>query len=395
METTSVAGHMYYMISDGNTEKGYGFSPIKSGISGPGHVVLNEHENYQNPAYTRTLQITRAQYEKLEQFGQAGRKGETTYFNLQYQGVNNSCVDFTWGALNHAGLHTVQSRSLFNRNPQPQTGFDGTIKVLENKEPLQRIPAPFPDSKLNQETETPLPERNWLQRRFSQQQYPDDFRSPAHPQHAPFTSALAAVQGMERAHGIAGGPHTEQLAAALTLKAAQEGWTLHGQPLNLGRNGQIEIPDAAGVTHRIDSQRALEIPAETYAAAWRELHDPLAPQPGNPALAQLSVADRKLFDRIRELSPLPIDDAQITQAMCLAKQNGIHKADDLGTIVATSSDQIILSGNTPGFRASMQLNNQPPDIQESLNQNQALNQQMAEQETQRQQQQQTHAMKMA
>ncbi|GAE60182.1 hypothetical protein XPN_2088 [Xanthomonas arboricola pv. pruni MAFF 301427] len=64
---TSFGGHMYYSIDDGTTVKSYGFSPIKHGeASGPGKVSFNDVDTYQKPYYSRTMEIDKAQYEKLE-----------------------------------------------------------------------------------------------------------------------------------------------------------------------------------------------------------------------------------------------------------------------------------------------------------------------------------------
>lgn len=100
---TSFGGHMYYSIDDGATVKSYGFSPIKHGeASGPGKVSFNDVDTYQKPYYSRTMEIDKAQYDKLEAFGVAPAKHG---FNMEYHGAKNSCIDFTWDALNHAGLH--------------------------------------------------------------------------------------------------------------------------------------------------------------------------------------------------------------------------------------------------------------------------------------------------
>src|SRR5690554_2777470 len=64
----SAAGHVYFSVSDGSEERGYGFSPIESGTRGPGHVVRDEHRAYQEPAYIRTMEISKAQYDSLQMY---------------------------------------------------------------------------------------------------------------------------------------------------------------------------------------------------------------------------------------------------------------------------------------------------------------------------------------
>ncbi|RMH92899.1 hypothetical protein EBB59_08055 [Lysobacter pythonis] len=399
-ETRSRAGHMYYMINDGKTEKAYGFSPIESGASGPGHVVENEHLKYQNPAYSRTIQITAQQYEKFKEYGETGARGDETYFNLEYGGLRNSCIDFTWGALNHAGLHTTR-QSLLNRTPRPVTDFEGDVKVLDNKEHLQRIPAPFPDSKLNQETENPLPERDWLQRQLTENQpdpYPPDFRDPAHPGHLPFATALSAVRRMERANGIVPGPHSEKLAGALAVKAAQEDIDLGNAQLSLEGNGQLGLLGHDGRRHALDTQQAIRGTMEAHTAAWNQTQagstNPSGQALANPLLARLPVNDRLLFERIRDDSPADIDDARVMQAMYQAKQNGIRQPEQLDQIVF-SGDKLLILGNTPGYRATIDTAEQAPGMQETLGRNDALNRQLAQQQdAEAQSRQQAHAMRM-
>lgn len=162
----SVAGHMYYSVSDGNNVKGYGFSPVVSEMSGPGQVVRDEYKNYEIPRYSRTLEITAEQYQKLQAFGEAGVKGSEEYFNLNYNGMHNSCVDFVWTGLNQAGLH--RSIPGFRADAaREDKGYEGALKPTHNIQDIQRIRPPVPDSPHNAEEHNPMPERTWLQRALS------------------------------------------------------------------------------------------------------------------------------------------------------------------------------------------------------------------------------------
>jgi hypothetical protein len=153
----SLPGHMYYMISDSHDKNGYGFAPTGHGRPlGPGEVSPNDFERYQDPAYARTIEITREQYEKLKEFGEAGLKGQDTYFDLRYNGANNSCIDFTWGALNHAGLH--QQLALPNNQSLPLRDADGQVLPLRNIAALKTIPDPMPDSPYNRDIYRDLPD---------------------------------------------------------------------------------------------------------------------------------------------------------------------------------------------------------------------------------------------
>lgn len=167
----STAGHMYYSISDGVTTRGYGFSPKETGIIGEGEIKLDEHDVYIDPAYALRLQVTREQYLKLRDYGESALDGKNPDFNLTYNGASNSCIDFTWGALNHAGLHArrqtlgldpATGRLELRRSHEPATGFDGDVKVMDNKDDLRSIPPPFPGSRHNGEVEHPMPDRKDL-----------------------------------------------------------------------------------------------------------------------------------------------------------------------------------------------------------------------------------------
>ncbi len=148
---SSSAGHAYFMVADGAKKDGYGFSPIKTGITGPGHVVKGEFETYENPRFSYTLEITKDQYEKLKAYGEAGVNRNQDNFKLNYNGFSNSCVDYVWTGLGQAGLRPKLEK--------PDPGFEGTLKVLPNIDALKSIPKPFPDSKLNSTHENPLPKK--------------------------------------------------------------------------------------------------------------------------------------------------------------------------------------------------------------------------------------------
>lgn len=148
---SSSAGHAYFMVADGDKKDGYGFSPIKTGITGPGHVVKGEFETYQNPRFSYTLEITKDQYDKLKAYGEASVNRDQGRFNLYYNGLSNSCVDYVWTGLGQAGLRPKLEK--------PDPSFEGTMKVLPNIDALKSIPKPFPDSKLNSTHENPLPKK--------------------------------------------------------------------------------------------------------------------------------------------------------------------------------------------------------------------------------------------
>ena len=155
---TSATGHVYYTISDGQSElKSFGFAPFEHGVAlGPGHRVENDLQNYSKPLYARTMEISPEQYKKLNEFGEKPDAHEHG-FNMYYNGVRNNCIDFTWAALNHAGLHN----RVFGFVEQKQ--YEGSLKPFGNIDDIGSIRAPYRDSPLNREERNPMPNRNFGQ----------------------------------------------------------------------------------------------------------------------------------------------------------------------------------------------------------------------------------------
>ncbi|AOR62787.1 hypothetical protein [Pectobacterium wasabiae] len=170
----SVAGHMWFklsIISDNNPKPdSYGFAPIKSGIIGNGFVTKKDNIHYENPYYSRKIEVKKDQYEKLKEFGDTAFNKSNKYFNLYYNGATNSCIDFTWQALRHAGLIPTSTSNDFSRYNQKKkkTGkFDGDLKVINNIPHIKSIPAPFPNSELNSEEYNEIPNRAIFQKFLS------------------------------------------------------------------------------------------------------------------------------------------------------------------------------------------------------------------------------------
>ena len=170
---TSAAGHMWYDISDGSGHvNSYGFALKEHGaMSGPGKGYPTDTASYQSPRYTRTLEITAEQYAKLKQFGEAAIDENWRYFKGDYNGLTNSCVDFTWGALKHAGLeiHRPEIRSRDGKvvlSPEYkgviEKRFDGRMAPEHNKVDMEQIVPPVSDSPHNRWRENPPPSKATL-----------------------------------------------------------------------------------------------------------------------------------------------------------------------------------------------------------------------------------------
>ena len=115
----SAFGHMWYEISDGTTagDVSYGFAPQTSNAPlGPGGISTTDTSSYSGAGIqTLSTAITQAQYNTLQTFGQTaqtvaqngggivnGPNGVT--FSTYYNGLTNSCIDFTWTGMSAIGI---------------------------------------------------------------------------------------------------------------------------------------------------------------------------------------------------------------------------------------------------------------------------------------------------
>ncbi|BES82951.1 hypothetical protein PEC302107_08900 [Pectobacterium araliae] len=178
----SAAGHMWFEITKVQHDKkeiinnSYGFAPINSGAWGNGFVTDKDTIHYEKPYYKRTIEITENHYKKLKEFGDSAYNNSDTYFDLYYNGVTNSCIDFTWKSLRHAGLSpsileckSIQEYCDSTRIwiDKEENKFDDGILVGDNQIHVRSIPAPFPHSELNKEINNPPPLRSDIQKIIS------------------------------------------------------------------------------------------------------------------------------------------------------------------------------------------------------------------------------------
>ena len=206
--TTSAAGHLYFEISHGQDRNSFGFAPSAHGsVTGPGEVSNGDVQNYSAPFYRRTMEISKAQYEKLKDFAENPEKHN---FDMNYNGATNSCIDFTWGALNHAGLHGRPLPIMELKN------FEGNLKPLDNVGPIRSIQAPFPSSKLNKEHYNDMPPRSLKQWLISDADLPPDDRTL-------LTSIRGHVAELDKQHGRQPDKISECVAASLLCRAEEGG----------------------------------------------------------------------------------------------------------------------------------------------------------------------------
>jgi hypothetical protein len=223
---TSVPGHMFYAINDGTDNiLSYGFAPIKQGtINGPGHIANNDVENYKDPLYSRTMEISKGQYDKLKEYGtHAAQHG----FDTQYKDIRNNCVDFTWAALNHAGIKQ-QSRvgvidSIFGHDGKISSPADiegkSSLRPAQNIDDVKTIKDPIPGSPLNKEHSNPMPKRDLLQHILSD--IPLD--NPSHPGNPMYQQAYEGVGKLNAQHQVPASDRDKNFAGFLATTAKAGG----------------------------------------------------------------------------------------------------------------------------------------------------------------------------
>lgn len=104
---TSITGHMWYSLSNGSSTSSFGFAPLENGSPiGDGWVYDTDDANYGSTYYTGTIVIDKWQYDRLMNFGDKDNlDGHPFDFSSYYNGLTNSCIDYTWKALNIIGLN--------------------------------------------------------------------------------------------------------------------------------------------------------------------------------------------------------------------------------------------------------------------------------------------------
>jgi len=200
---TSVTGHMYLETAHGDDRASVGWQP-DGPIPGGGYSgtpVTSDVRTYADPYYARTIEVTQAQFEKIREFSTSPQEHG---FDPVYNAFTNSCTDFAWGALNHAGLHA-------NLGPVPFKGFEGILQPTKNIPAIESIKAPFPDSDLNKVERNPMPERDWKQFLLS-----DNDR-------AMMDQVNRGVASLDASHGRSPDEASERMCGSLFCLAKENG----------------------------------------------------------------------------------------------------------------------------------------------------------------------------
>ena len=157
--------------------------------------------------------------------------------------------------------------------------------------------------------------------------------------------------------------------------------------LQLGADGQVDIVQRAyGAPDKhwaLDTAQALRQSVEAHSHEWaaaRSRHYVLdAPAAERSpehmqALEQLSDHDRALFDRIREQVPAHIGDEYVLHAMVEGReQAGLTGPERLGAVQLRGDRLLVGNSSVAAFSVEIDLTQQPPSMQASLERNIALN----------------------
>ncbi|HEY0197351.1 MAG TPA: XVIPCD domain-containing protein [Rhodanobacter sp.] len=239
--TTSEPGHMFYVTSNGHDKpQSFGFAPLQHGsMDGLGTIVVDDNENYKNPVYARTMEVSKSQYDKLNEFGS---NPEKFGFDVYYKDARHNCVDFTWSGLNHVGIERQNHADIALpgmplgpsvRLPLPGHGEGkSAYRPAENVDDVKSIKDPVPGSHLNSDHSNPMPaHRSVLQHLLSEQRLDD----PAHSDFTLYQQAREGVHKIDAEHSRVPTVHSDNLAASLVISARASGMNQIDQVL-VGRD---------------------------------------------------------------------------------------------------------------------------------------------------------------
>jgi hypothetical protein len=218
----------------------------------------------------------------------------------------------------------------------------------------------------------------------------NDFREKGHPGNGAYEKMLDEVQRMETTNGIAHGPNSALVAAALMVKAEQNKFYTaaivrmepDGQVSTLKLNPFGPSPKISVDPKEMVAQgQSFEKSTEQWALARSRQYASDAPAAERTlyqvkAMAQMTPTDQGLFEKIRQNVPSHISDDVVAKTMLQAKKEGVSNADQVDT-VAMMGDNITLKGRTPGTRSTTDVNEPAAPMAETAKQTESFNQQLA------------------
>lgn len=266
--------------------------------------------------------------------------------------------------------------------PTPPASVPGPAMSDTAGQPAPALPQePQPAPPHSQEQAAPMPAR------------PAGFTDPGHAGHATYQRILREVHSMEAGQGIAPGPHSEKIAAALLNESVAKG--LHISQVRMGADGTVRGIQQLSA---FDTPREVSIiPRQAQGLSMQEYADRLeatlsshlaskapaaAREPAqahaSSASSAMSMADRVMFAHLRRGTPGYIGDDQVAQSMLAAKQSGIDDASKIAGMTM-AGDRLWIIGTGEGQRVAIDVSQQAPPVQDTLQQLQVVNQQREQQ----------------
>jgi hypothetical protein len=218
----------------------------------------------------------------------------------------------------------------------------------------------------------------------------NDFREKGHPGNAAYEKMLNEVQRMETTNGIAHGPNSELVAAALLVKAEQSKFRT-AEIVRMEPDGMVSTLklslDSPTPKLSVDPKdvvaqgQSFEKSTQLWAQARSPHYASDAPaaertQEQVKALAQMTPDDRGIFDKIRENVPPHISDDVVAKAMLQAKKDDVLSADKIDT-VAMAGDSITVRGQTAVKRSVTDVSEPAAPMADTVKQTESFNQQLA------------------
>ncbi len=198
---------------------------------------------------------------------------------------------------------------------------------------------------------------------------------PDHPGYRSYQQSYAEVRRMDSGAGIAEGTNTGLLAAAVASTVERE--KLQLQRVELGEGGRVyavergPYPEFKERRVGIDTTQALSGSIDEASKDWLAARSPRyadgATLERSPdfatSLARMPPGDRALYDALRAQVPGGVSDEHVALAAMQASNNGIT---DPGKLAGATmrDDTLWVVGNTPGFRTSVDVSGQTPNMQQ-------------------------------
>ncbi len=217
---------------------------------------------------------------------------------------------------------------------------------------------------------------------------PKDMRIPDHPAHDMYRTALSEVRVMEAAQGIPAGPHSEKLAAGLTVAAEYANAGIDRVELH----GRQAVAHSGGSSVALATDFALSRSVEQHSEEWRmarSLHyadAPAAERSPEQArlLGALSPRDQAMYAKIRESLPAQFGDDMVAHASLAARRAGIETPEQMRA-VTIRGDHLFIVGTQTGISQSVNLSQPAPPLRETVYEAYALDRQQTQQQAAQQQ----------